>query len=285
MVDTGHIPVRTLMCVHAHPDDEATSTGGILALYGAGDVRTVVVTCTNGECGDGPGGVKPGEPGHDPAAVVTTRRAELEESCRILGVDHLEMLGFRDSGIAGWPQNDDPESFWRVPLEQGVARLAPLLERYRPDVVVTYDADGFYGHPDHVQTHKVTLAALASVGSNARLYFPVIPASARQRFLELLARAGATPSEADAPAFAYRSMSYPDEELGAVVDCRAFAKTAFDALAAHESQAANAPMLDYGPEGFAEWFGIQAFAWGSTGAPRPEPPLDELFAGIGSDLA
>ena len=94
----------TLMAVHAHPDDEATGTGGVLARYAAEGIRTVLVTCTDGRCGDGPGGVKPGEPGHDPAAVVAMRRAELEASCAVLGVSHLELLGYADSGMMGWPQ-------------------------------------------------------------------------------------------------------------------------------------------------------------------------------------
>src|SRR6476659_1534130 len=92
----------TLMAVHAHPDDEATGTGGLLARSAAEGIRTVLVTCTDGGCGDGPGGVKPGEPGHDPAAVAASRQAELEASCAILGVSDLEMLGYADSGMAGW---------------------------------------------------------------------------------------------------------------------------------------------------------------------------------------
>ena len=82
----------TLMAVHAHPDDEAISTGGVLARYSAEGVRTVLVTCTNGELGDAPGGIKPGEPGHDEAVVVPLRRHELEASCEVLGVSNLELL-------------------------------------------------------------------------------------------------------------------------------------------------------------------------------------------------
>ncbi len=96
----------TLMAVHAHPDDEGSTTGGVLARYADEGVRTVLVTCTNGELGDGPGGAKPGEPGHDTAEVVGLRRKELEESCRVLGVEHLELLGYHDSGMMGWPQNE-----------------------------------------------------------------------------------------------------------------------------------------------------------------------------------
>jgi LmbE family N-acetylglucosaminyl deacetylase len=278
------VPARTLLAVHAHPDDEATSTGAILAHYSAAGVRTVVVTCTNGECGDAPGGVKPGEPGHDPAAVAATRRAELEESCRILGVERLELLGFRDSGMAGWPQNDHPEAFSRLAVRAAVERLVPLLERYRPDVVVTYDADGFYGHPDHVQAHRVTVAALGAVASPARLFCPVIPSSARRRFLELVASdAGQELGDeiAEQPEVQFRSMDYPDDDLAAAVDCRLSAKTAFAALAAHQSQGDNLFMLRGGPDRFAEWFGVQAFASGrGDGPPRPGEPLDDLFAGL-----
>ena len=93
----------TLMAVHAHPDDEATGTGGVLARYAAEGIRTVLVTCTDGSCGDGPGGVKPGEPGHDPAAVAVLRRTELEAACAVLSVSDLELLGYPDSGMMGWP--------------------------------------------------------------------------------------------------------------------------------------------------------------------------------------
>ena len=89
----------TLMAVHAHPDDEASSTGGVLALYSDQGVRTVVVTCTNGEFGDAPGQVKPGEDGHDEQAVAQLRLDELRQSCKILGVTNLELLGYHDSGM------------------------------------------------------------------------------------------------------------------------------------------------------------------------------------------
>ena len=155
----------TLMAVHAHPDDEAIGTGGILARYSVEGVRTVLVTCTNGELGDAPGGVKPGEPGHDEAVVVPLRRRELEASCEVLGVFHLELLGYHDSGMEGWPQNDAPGSFWRTPVEDAARRLAALMRAFEPQVVVTYDENGFYGHPDHIQANRVTRAAIDDAGS------------------------------------------------------------------------------------------------------------------------
>jgi LmbE family N-acetylglucosaminyl deacetylase len=277
-------PSLTLLCVHAHPDDESTSTGGILARYGAEGVRTIVVTCTNGENGDAPGGVKPGEPGHDPLAVAALRRAELEESCRILGVDELELLGFRDSGMAGWEQNGAPDAFAALPVEAGAARLVPLLERYRPDVVVTYDADGFYGHPDHVQAHRVTVAALERAGFACRLFFPVIPASASRQFEE--EAEGATEAGEQAVDRAwferFRSMSFPDEELAARVDCRPWAKIARAALAAHDSQAHNNEWaLTLDDDRFTESFGWQSFASTGAGLSGLALPLDDVFSGIG----
>src|ERR1041384_4123627 len=92
----------TLMAVHAHPDDEATGTGGVLAKAAAEGITTVLVTCTDGGCGDGPGGIKPGDEGHDPAAVAVLRREELDVSCATLKISHLETLGYADSGMMGW---------------------------------------------------------------------------------------------------------------------------------------------------------------------------------------
>ena len=120
----------TLMAVHAHPDDEATGTGGVLARCAAEGIRTVLVTCTDGSCGDGPGGVKPGDPEHDPAVVAAMRRGELEASCDVLGVGHLELLGYADSGMMGWPANTAPGSFWSTPVKEAAARLAELMLRH-----------------------------------------------------------------------------------------------------------------------------------------------------------
>ena len=96
----------TMMAVHAHPDDEASSTGGVLALYSDQGIRTVVVTCTNGEFGDAPGGVKPGQDGHEAQAVAEIRLAELKQACKHLGVTDLELLGYHDSGMPDWEYKD-----------------------------------------------------------------------------------------------------------------------------------------------------------------------------------
>ena len=137
----------TMMAVHAHPDDEASSTGGVLALYSDQGIRTVVVTCTNGEFGDAPGGVKPGQDGHEEQAVAQLRLSELRQSCKILGVSELELLGYHDSGMPDWDYKDRPEAFCNIPQAEVAARIGGLIEAYRPQVVITYDDNGLYQHP------------------------------------------------------------------------------------------------------------------------------------------
>jgi LmbE family N-acetylglucosaminyl deacetylase len=263
------------MCVHAHPDDEAISTGGILARYAAEGVETVLVTCTNGELGDGPGGVKPGDPGHTEKEVTAIRRKELEESCAVLGVSHLELLGYHDSGMMGWAQNDAPEAFWRAGVDEPARRLAGLMASYRPQVVVTYDANGFYGHPDHIQAHRVTVAAFERSGIPEKLYYPAVSESSLQNFAESLASRGLeVPFEIeDAP------FGTPDEEIGAIVNCSAFAGAKFASLAAHASQSDNIFFLALGEEAFGEIFSEEAFvrARDVTGQLGVE---DDLFIGI-----
>lgn len=270
----------TLMAVHAHPDDEATGTGGVLARYAAEGVRTVLVTCTDGACGDGPGGVKPGEPGHDPEAVASMRRQELAASCEILKVAHLEMLGYGDSGMSGWPSNDAPGSFWQTPVEEGAARLAELMLHYRPDVVVTYDENGFYGHPDHIQANRITTAALEKTGLTPKTYWTTMPRSAMQQFGKVLREFGEDVPEPDPDeAGEMAEIGLPDEEVTTWVDTTAFSGQKFDALAAHGSQGENIFFLKMGKERFGELMGMETFVrvGDTTGAALPE---DDLFAGL-----
>ena len=267
----------TIMAVHAHPDDEAISTGGILARYSDEGVRTVLVTCTNGELGDAPGGVKPGDPGHDERVVVPLRLQELEASCRVLGVSDLELLGYHDSGMAGWPQNDAAGSFWQTPVEEAGERLAALLRKYEPQVVVTYDENGFYGHPDHIQANRVTRAALAQWGAPVKLYYTALARSRLRGFSEMLAEAGIEgpgPEVQENPDF-----GTPDELITTTVDVSAVAARKFASLEAHGSQSDNIFFLQMGVEMFSRIMGSESFVrvLDDTGAPVPE---DDLFAGL-----
>ncbi|MFC5664230.1 PIG-L family deacetylase [Kitasatospora misakiensis] len=269
----------TLMAVHAHPDDEATGTGGVLARYAAEGIRTVLVTCTDGACGDGPGGVKPGEAGHDPAAVAAMRRQELEASCEVLKVDHLEMLDYGDSGMMGWAANDAPGSFWTTPVDEAAARLADLMRQYRPDVVVTYDENGFYGHPDHIQANRITSRALELAGTAPKVYWTTAPRSMMARFGEVLRELGAEWDEPDPEESEMPEIGLPDEEITTWVDTTGFGGQKFDALAAHASQGENIFFLKMGKEKFTQLMGVETFVrvHDTTGAELPE---DDLFAGL-----
>ena len=275
----GATGLLTLMAVHAHPDDEASTTGGVLAKYSGEGIQTVLVTCTNGECGDGPNGAKPGEPGHDEAALVKLRQAELEASCRILGISHLELLGFRDSGMEGWGANQAAGAFSTLPVDVGAAPLATLMDRYRPHVVITYDEYGFYGHPDHIQAHRITLAALDRVGRPTKLYCPTVRRSRLGAFAERMGQAGV-----ELPAIDESRFGSADEDVAATIDCRQQAPAKFAALGAHASQQENIFFLRLGLPEFTEVFGIEEFIRlrGPQGGLVPER---DLFDGLrGADV-
>ncbi|MGH9070858.1 MAG: PIG-L family deacetylase [Acidimicrobiales bacterium] len=271
------------MAVHAHPDDEATSTGGILARYASEGIRTVLVTCTDGACGDAPGGIKPGEAGHDDQAVIDLRAEELRASCAILGVEHLELLGYGDSGMMGWPHNDTPGSFWSTPIEESASRLGALMEAYRPEVVVTYDANGFYGHPDHIQAHRITMAAASTTGIPAKVYWTTVPHSGWVAFAQRMREAGMEMPTGEPDSAGSGEplpvIGSPDEDIDAWIDVRPYADAKFDALAAHASQTDNIFFLRMGREVFTELMGGETFirAVDRTGAPVPE---NDLFAGL-----
>jgi N-acetyl-1-D-myo-inositol-2-amino-2-deoxy-alpha-D-glucopyranoside deacetylase len=268
----------TLMAVHAHPDDEASMTGGVFAHYAAEGVRTVLVTCTDGRCGDGADGVKPDQPGHDPDAVVKLRLAELAEARAILGISDFEFLGYHDSGMDGWASNHAPGAFWGTPLEEATERVAALMREYRPDVVVTYDPNGFYGHPDHIQAHRATMAAIEQLGPDApaKAYWTTMPHSVMEEFGKHLREMGADWEEAeDAP-----KLGLPDDEVSTWVDVRDVAEQKYRALAAHASQPDNKFFLDLGLEIFTDLMGTETFVRVRDTTGQPSTRETDLFAGL-----
>jgi LmbE family N-acetylglucosaminyl deacetylase len=270
----------TLMAVHAHPDDEASSTGGVLAAYSGQGVRTVVVTCTNGEFGDAPGGVKPGQDGHDEQAVAQLRLAELRQACKILDVSDLETLGYHDSGMPDWDYKDRPGAFCNVPLAEVAARVGALMERYRPQVVITYDAAGPYQHPDHVHAAQAAAAAAAGTGIPAKLYFTAMRGSDWQKMWQALRDAGVdVPDRRRADPEMMRQMAETEQRITTTIDIRPVLGRKRDALLAHASQIQDSWFSKVPPDVAEAVFGRESFirASDSTGAPLPE---DDLFAGL-----
>ncbi|MGI8335682.1 PIG-L family deacetylase [Actinomadura scrupuli] len=265
----------TLMAVHAHPDDEVLGTGGLLARSAAEGVRTVLVTCTNGEQGDGPDGVKPGEPGHDPEAVSRLRLQELRESADHLGIEVVELLGYRDSGMAGWDANEHPGAFAEVPVDVAAARLGALMERYRPQVVVTYDENGGYGHPDHIQAHRIAIAAAEATAIPAKLYYTAVPRERIRRLFEFMRANGADMAEIELP----EDFGVPEELITSMVDVSPYVERKRKALEAHASQGENIFLLRLPEEVQHEVFAAEFFVRHLSRVEAPDQE-DDLFAGL-----
>jgi LmbE family N-acetylglucosaminyl deacetylase len=270
----------TLMAVHAHPDDEASSTGGVLAKYSAEGIRTIVVTCTNGEFGDAPGQVKPGDDGHDEQAVAQIRLSELRESAKILGVTHLELLGYHDSGMPEWDYRNRPGAFCNVPQELVAARIVALIEQYRPQVVITYDDNSAYQHPDHVHAARSAAAAVASSGLPAKFYQIAMRRSSWRKVMEALRAAGEDMGEWDeiTPEMT-KQMEEEERRITTTVDIRDLLEVKRNALLAHASQIADSWFSKIPEDVAAEAFGQESFVrvTDTTGAPVPET---DLFAGL-----
>jgi len=267
--------MTTLLLVHAHPDDECIATGGVILRAHHDGIRVVLLTATRGEEGDihnmDASAVRP--------RLGEVRTEELMRSCAILGVDRQAFLGYRDSGMAGAPSNDDPRSFHAAPLEEAAERVAKVLREERPDVVVTYTPDGTYWHPDHVKAHLTTFAALdlthTEGWSPAKAYMHAVPRSAvlgiEQRARE---------SDAVLPIEVGQIVGIPDDEITTDVDVSLFLEQKRAAFLAHLSQyEPDSPFSTIAAQIFEATLGLERFilARGSLGEPRPE---SSLFAGL-----
>ncbi|MGB8996862.1 MAG: PIG-L family deacetylase [Pseudonocardiaceae bacterium] len=268
----------TLMAVHAHPDDESTSTGGILAHYALRGVRTIVVTCTDGDLGDGPGGVKPGADGHDPREVAAIRQGELRRACEHLDVSDLELLDYHDSGIAQWGLQSRRNAFCSVPVEHAASRIGHLIDCYQPQVVVTYDPDSTR-HPDHVHAARAATDAVDAGHVVAKLYYKAHGSSYWQQLNRALAEVGihrAAPSGET-----LRMLESVERRITTAVDVRQVVDRKRAALHAHASQIGSSLAGKLPAGQFRYAFGTETYirARDTTGAPTPE---DDLFAGLGT---
>jgi N-acetyl-1-D-myo-inositol-2-amino-2-deoxy-alpha-D-glucopyranoside deacetylase len=221
---------RSLLLVHAHPDDESIGTGATMAKYAAEGARVTLVTCTLGELGE----IIPPDLRHlFPDELGQHRIVELDRACAALGVEDHRFLGgegrYRDSGMMGLPDNDDPRCFWRANLEEAADALAKVIDEVAADVIVTYDANGFYGHPDHIQAHRVTRRAHELAGQAAKLYATALPRS-------VLARAVELPEDSWFMKFTDLSIGVPDDQVTTEIDATRYLDAKRAAMRAHETQ-------------------------------------------------
>jgi N-acetyl-1-D-myo-inositol-2-amino-2-deoxy-alpha-D-glucopyranoside deacetylase len=266
--------MSTLLLVHAHPDDEAISTGGVMMKARADGHRVVLVTATRGEVGEIHNMDEQATRPH----LGEVRTKELEKAARILGVNRSVFLGYRDSGMVGTADNENPESFHQAPLDEAAGRLEAIMREERPEVVVTYAEDGTYGHPDHIKAHHVTNAALDLLEKEGRrprkLYYTVIPRSAMKAFMEQM------PEEARQQGLSMQIPGTPDELITTKVDVSEFIDGKREAFAAHVSQNdPNSWFANMADQIYRLAFGTEHYQL-ARGKPGSELPESDLFAGI-----
>jgi N-acetyl-1-D-myo-inositol-2-amino-2-deoxy-alpha-D-glucopyranoside deacetylase len=297
---------RRLLLVHAHPDDESIGTGATMAKYAAEGAHVTLVTCTLGEEGE----IIPAGLAHLAADRDDTlgphRVGELAAACRALGVEDHRFLGgqgrWRDSGMMGVASNDHPRAFWRADLGEAAGELVKVIREVRPQVLVTYDGNGFYGHPDHIQAHRVSLrayelAADPGFGEGApwqiaKFYHTALARSVMRRSEEAL-------READTGFLveAVDDMPYGchDEDITTEIDARPWIGNKMDAMRAHATQiTVRGQWFALSNDIGQEVLGVEHYilAKGVPGPPVPGPPIEagglgephnrenDLFAGI-----
>ncbi len=245
--------MATIVCFHAHPDDEAIATGGTMALAAQEGHRVVLVLATRGEQGEPVEGVlEPGEP------LWRRRVAETRASAAILGVARVEFLGYEDSGMIDTPSNDNPACFWQADLAEAADRLAAILADERADLLTVYDPHGGYGHPDHIQVHRVGTRAAAQAGVTKVLWATMN----RTRLLEHLVAEAEMGDLDDDPRdrLDRETFGMPEEDLSHAIDVSSVLERKRNAMRAHASQIGpDAFFLTMPEEVFLAAFGTEWF--------------------------
>src|SRR5512135_1098397 len=285
----------SLMTVHAHPDDETIGTGGLMAKAVRDGHRVVVVTCTRGEMGEIV--VPEMDTPENHRRLGELRAIELEEAMGELGVTEWENLGYRDSDMMGRVGNLDPRTFWQADLDSAVGRLVWLIRRYRPHVITTYNDFGGYGHPDHIRSHQVAVAAFDRAGDAAwypeqltaehggtapddggldpwmplKLYEQAIPASVRTAMAQALETLGerspwsepedATPEQLAEYEAAVARMLVPDETITTWIDVSDVLDRKWAAILRRRTQLApdSNMFLRFGIEAWRDWWSKEAY--------------------------
>ncbi len=286
---------RRLLLVHAHPDDESIETGATMAKYAAEGAGVTLVTCTLGELGE----VIPPELAHlafdAEGGLGQYRIGELDKACAALGVaDHRYLGGpgrWRDSGMMGTPPNDWPGCFWQADVEEAARDLLAIVAEVRPQVMVSYDANGFYGHPDHIQAHRVAWRAFELAGGAvSKFYATAIPRSVLAEAMALLQDGQDGGREIGGTDFSRVEslddlpFGTDDENVTTAIDARGYLDAKLAAMRAHATQiAVDSPFFALSDMVGQRALGTEYYtllagpAWtGSLPADR-EP---DLFAGL-----
>ena len=293
--------MNRILLVHAHPDDETINNGATMARYVAEGASVTLLTCTLGEEGEILVPELEQLAADQADQLGGYRIGELRGAMDALGVTDVRFLGgpgrFRDSGMMGTPANAHPRAFWNADLDEAVAHAVAVVREVRPQVVVTYDENGGYGHPDHIQAHRVAMAAVDAAAdpayrpdlgeewSVAKVYWNAMPRSVLQRGIDALKAAGeesffeGVESADDIP------FAVPDEEVAAAVDGRGFVSHKDAAMRAYPTQImVDGPFFalsnNLGQEVLGtEYYRLVRGERGPSGG-DPDGWEDDLFAGL-----
>ena len=286
-----------MLFVHAHPDDEVISTGATMAKYAAEGAHVTLVTCTLGEEGEVLVPALEHLAAQQDDRLGEHRVNELAAAMKALGVDDHRLLGgpgrWRDSGMMGLPTNDRPGCFWQADLEQAVGELVAVMREVRPQAVVTYNEFGGYGHPDHIQAHRVTVAAFDAAGEPgrfpdagdpwrpAKLYYTALPQSFLRMGYDALKEMG---EEAPFGVTSPEELNFgdPDDTVTTRIDARDHLEAKVEAMRAHATQIqVDGPFFALSNNIGQRAFGYEHFRLIRGGTPPPAGELEaDLFAGV-----
>ena len=229
-----------MLLVHAHPDDETINNGSTMALYAALGAEVTLVTCTRGEEGE----VLVPDLAHLAAHATDSlgdhRVEELAVAMKALGISDHRFLGegaikYRDSGMMGTEPNNRPDVFWNADFDEATDHLVRVIDEVKPHVLITYDEFGGYGHPDHIQAHRVAMSAAEKSAWNIqKIYWNVMPKSVIQEGIDSMKKIGSdffgAESADDLP------FAKDDSFVHAMVDGNAYVEQKMDAMRAHATQ-------------------------------------------------
>jgi N-acetyl-1-D-myo-inositol-2-amino-2-deoxy-alpha-D-glucopyranoside deacetylase len=286
---------RRLLLVHAHPDDESIGTGATMAKYAAEGTGVTLVTCTLGELGE----VIPPDLAHlawdVDGGLGRHRIAELAAACAALGVTDHRFLGgagrWRDSGMMGTPSNDWPGSFWQADVDEAARALLAIITDVRPQVLVTYDDNGFYGHPDHIQAHRVAWRAFELAnGLVSKFYATAVPKSVLAEAMALMADSSASTTLGGTDFTTVESVDglpfgTDDANVTTQIDARDYLDAKLAAMRAHATQiAVDSPFFALsdmvGQRALGEEY-YTLLAGPSSADHSPGNWETDLFAGLG----
>ena len=280
------MPNVSILTAFAHPDDECFGFGGTLGKYASQGAHITLLCGTGGEVGEI----------SDPALATPenlrqVREEELRQSAKVLGAKEIRNLGYRDSGMAGTPDNDNPLCLHQADATEAVGRIVRIIREIRPLILLTHDPTGGYGHPDHIAISRHTTTAFYSAGDStkypeqlseglepwtpAKLYYSVFPRSKFRWLEERMAEAGIetpfSPEERE-------SVGVPDDVVTTVIDAAAYTNTKLAALYSHRTQANTFQFFSSLPQEVMREFMQMEHFW--LVEPTPQGQETDLLEGL-----